>query len=364
MAKNVLTIVAACIAAVVACGLVSAAPAADAKPRTVSSKVLLAHLTTAREHPAGYKRSLFRTWVDANHDGCNTRAEVLITEAKKRPRIGRRCRLSHGRWVSPYDGMSTTNPSRLDIDHLVPLAEAWQSGAWRWAKRTRTAYGNDLGYAADLIAVSAHANRSKGQKEPFAYLPPRRKYDCAYTAHWVAVKWRWRLSVDGHEKKWLRKRLAHCRWPRVARPSRPKIAHRKVRVRAKHKARASASGARITRIYFDSPGPDYGSTKSLNGEWVAIRNTTRTGRNLTGWTLRDRSRHLYTFGRFVLAARKTVKIHSGRGRNTKANLHWRRAGRGGYIWNNTGDTAVLRNAAGKVIDRCSYSRSDDPSAVC
>ena len=88
-------------------------------------------LVTAPDYESGYNRSAFRHWIDADKDGCNTRAEVLIEEAIVKPKVGKNCALSGGKWRSQYDKLVTTNSGALDIDHLVPLAEAWRSGAWR-----------------------------------------------------------------------------------------------------------------------------------------------------------------------------------------------------------------------------------------
>jgi hypothetical protein len=109
---------------------------------------------------------------------------------------------------------------------LVPLAEAWRSGANRWTAGTRTRYANDLRYSATLIAVTAHANRSKGDQEPQDWLPVRHRYDCTYVANWVAVKWRWHLAIDGAEKRFLTSTLSDCGWPKVRHTSRASI-HRK-----------------------------------------------------------------------------------------------------------------------------------------
>jgi hypothetical protein len=337
---------------------VATAPRASASTR-VSTRALLRDLSVAPEHSAGYARDKFRLWVDADHDGCNTRQEVLISEAVRKPRIGSSCRLSGGRWYSRYDGVTVTDSSALDIDHLVPLAEAWRSGARGWSAGTRERYANDLGYGPDLVAVTAHANRSKGDDEPSAYLPPRKAFDCTYEAWWVAVKWRWQLHVDSSEKAWLRTHLAACGWPSVARPGRPKI------VRAStpggSPTGSSVSGARIVAIYFNPPGADTGSNTSLNAEWVRIKNTTASRKTLTGWTLRDAASHVYRFPAFTLAAGAYVKVHTGFGSNSAYHLFWRS---GTYIWNNSGDTARLRNAAGALVDRCSYTSAADPKATC
>ena len=105
----------------------------------------------------------------------------------------------------------------------MPLNEAWQSGAWQWSAATRRAYANDLGYSASLIAVSAHSNRSKGDREPQDWMPDRSAYACTYVKQWVAVKWRWRLKVNASERSFLTRELAGCGSPRVARPGRPTI---------------------------------------------------------------------------------------------------------------------------------------------
>jgi hypothetical protein len=124
---------------------------------------------------------------------------------------------------------------------------------------------------------------------------------------------------------------------------------------------ASSSGAKITAIYFNSPGSDRGGNTSLNGEWVRIKNYTATRKTLTGWTLWDKQNHRYTFPRFSIAAGASVRVHTGSGTNTASNLYWRN---GGYVWNNTGDTAYLRNAAGTLRDTCTYTSARDPEVFC
>jgi hypothetical protein len=116
---------------------------------------------------------------------------------------------------------------------------------------------------------------------------------------------------------------------------------------------APASAAiRITKIYFDSPGADTGSNTSLNAEYVVIKNTGTTRKTLTGWTLRDASKHVFKFPTFRLGAGKSVKVHTGKGANTLGNLYWRSSS---YIWNNNGDTATLKRSNGTVASRCSYT---------
>lgn len=129
----------------------------------VSTKPLLAALDHGRESSSGYARSKFGDWIDADHDGCDTRYEVLISEAVDKPRVTRSCDLRGGYWLSRYDAKTRTKPSALEVDHVVALAEAWESGAKKWNAATRLRYANDLKFKATLIAVTAHSNRSKGR---------------------------------------------------------------------------------------------------------------------------------------------------------------------------------------------------------
>lgn len=187
-------------------GLVGAAPA-QANERRPAAR-LLASLPVAPEHPAGYAREKFGDWLDLNRNGCDTRQEVLIAERLAGQVRG--CAVTHGRWLSSYDGITFRNPARLDIDHRVPLEEAWASGAWRWTTSTRHRYANDLGYALSLMAVSASTNRSKGDREPREWLPPLPSVRCAYIKAWIGVKYRWRLAVDSAEKSYLTRQLTRC----------------------------------------------------------------------------------------------------------------------------------------------------------
>jgi hypothetical protein len=173
-----------------------------------SALVLLTSLPVTVEHPGGYDRSLFADFVDLDGNGCDTREDVLQTEVIAGTVSG--CRVNGGRWVSDYDGMSTRNPSALDIDHRVPLNEAWSSGAWRWSASTRDRYANDIGYAQSLVAVSASSNRSKGDSEPTEWMPPVASQRCSYLRFWIGVKYRWRLAVDSSEKSYLARQLRSC----------------------------------------------------------------------------------------------------------------------------------------------------------
>ncbi|MFF9472672.1 HNH endonuclease [Streptomyces roseolus] len=183
-----------------------AAPAPTASAGVQLFPDALAELTEATEDPAGYEKSAFPHWdegLDAA-DGCDTRAEVLLEEAVEAPAIGAGCALTGGRWTSFYDGQSVTDASLLRVDHLVPLEEAWASGASGWTAARRAAYANDQGAAATLVAVTARSLRAKAGQDPAAWVPDDRAAYCRYVGEWVGTKLRWGLSVDKDEKEALK----------------------------------------------------------------------------------------------------------------------------------------------------------------
>jgi hypothetical protein len=157
----------------------------------------------AEEYIGGYDRKLFKHWVDTDKNGCDTRKEVLIAEATIKPKIGAKCVLSGGTWVSSYDNKTFKGSgSGLDVDHMVPLAEAWRSGAWQWTSEEREKFANDLQDERVLIAVSATSNRSKSDKDPANWLPKGSKEAvCDYVFNWAAVKYRFSLTIDPKERK-------------------------------------------------------------------------------------------------------------------------------------------------------------------
>ena len=170
----------------------------------------LSGLTIAAEQSSGYDRALFKHWIDADRDGCDTRREVLITESITPVTVGSGCSISGGKWFSAYDGTETTDASTFDIDHVVALKEAWDSGANAWTADRRQAFANDLDDSFALIAVTASSNRSKSDKDPAEWLPTRAAYKCTYVNDWIRIKKIWGLSVDQAEYDALKRVLATC----------------------------------------------------------------------------------------------------------------------------------------------------------
>ena len=104
-----------------------------------------------------------------------------------------------GDWYSPYDGAKLSDRGDVDIDHVVALKEAWDSGAWAWTESQRKAYANDITDQRTLIAVTDRVNVSKSDKDPSNWMPPLRSYWCTYLGDWISVKARWNLSMDQSE---------------------------------------------------------------------------------------------------------------------------------------------------------------------
>ncbi|MBB1252543.1 HNH endonuclease [Streptomyces sp. OF3] len=185
-------------------------PPAAADPATLPLAAAVDALPVAEEDRTGYDRRLFRHWIDADRDGCNTRAEVLKAEAIVPPEQSAGCRLTGGLWHSYYDDVFVDDASSLDIDHMVPLAEAWDSGASQWSPARREAFANDLDYDPSLVAVTARSNRSKGDKDPAEWMPPAGHEHCRYVEEWTAVKHRWVLTVDQAEREALLAVAGRC----------------------------------------------------------------------------------------------------------------------------------------------------------
>lgn len=155
----------------------------------------------------GYSRDRFPTW-DSQGQGCDTRDRVLQRDGRNVV-TGDDCKILNGAWTSAYDGEQVDDPSKLDIDHVVPLADAWRTGAAAWTDEKREAFANDL-TRPQLVAVSASSNRSKGDQDPSQWRPPRHDYWCTYAESWVTVKAYWHLSVTTDEKAALVELLGTC----------------------------------------------------------------------------------------------------------------------------------------------------------
>jgi hypothetical protein len=161
---------------------------------------LLQNIRVENERGSGYVRALFEHWRDIDGDGCDSREQVLKRDSVTLPQVDPyKCKVVAGDWVSPYDGARWSSPTDVDIDHVVALKEAWDSGAWAWSSATRKAYANDTSDKRTLLAVTDNVNQQKSDKDPSNWVPPLKSNLCTYLGNWISVKARWNLSMDQSE---------------------------------------------------------------------------------------------------------------------------------------------------------------------
>lgn len=177
-------------------------------PSAATATSELAALRVATESNAStYDRDLFPHWVTIS-GACNTRETVLKRDGVN-VMTNSGCAATSGRWTSPYDGATWAAASDVDIDHMVPLAEAWRSGAYAWTTSRRRSFANDL-TNAQLWAVTDNVNQAKGDKGPAAWKPSVTSFHCTYAKAWIDVKYEWGLAVNSAEKTALSSMLGSC----------------------------------------------------------------------------------------------------------------------------------------------------------
>jgi hypothetical protein len=279
----------------------------------------------------GYNRDLFTHWIDEDGDGCDTREEVLIAESRSQAQVDPYgCKVVAGDWFSSYDGLTFSDPSELDIDHVVALAEAWDSGASGWNATRRRAFANDLDRPEALAAVSASSNRSKSDLDPGQWKPTREAAWCQYARDWVTVKKAWDLSADQNEVDDLKVMLRTCNdtAPGGDTPA------------------PTTSSTTTTTTNPPTGGAVILAALDCQGETVTVRNGGSAPADLTGWSIHDEgTKHTYRFpAGYVLAPGAAVTIRSD---NPAApgELAWTSS----PVWNNDGDTAHLLNAGGAAV---------------
>lgn len=162
-----------------------------------------------------YNRKDWRHWVDVDGDCQNARQEVLVAESVRTVSFsgGEQCRVATGQWIAPFTGVTVDSPRKLDVDHMVPLANAHRSGGHSWTRERKREYANYLNEPAHLIAVTASANRAKGSKGPEAWKPPDTGYWCQYAKDWANIKSEWQLTVTPGELAALQVMLETCDAP-------------------------------------------------------------------------------------------------------------------------------------------------------
>ena len=190
----------------------SFAPTA-ASPTASNSAVVLIVQDVTTDIPA-YDRDDWNHWIDADGDCQNARHVVLIEESAIAPTLNDSgCAVVSGLWLAPFSGVSVNLAKELDVDHMVPLANAHKSGAWAWDATRKKNYANFLDDSHHLIAVTASANRSKGARGPEEWQPPDPTYWCWYATDWVLIKSTWGLSATEQEWNALAAMLDTCNQP-------------------------------------------------------------------------------------------------------------------------------------------------------
>ncbi len=178
-------------------------------PTLTEARAHLAALTVRAEGAmTGYSRDKFPHWITPPGTSCNTRESVLMRDGTNVV-TDSSCAATSGRWYSPYDGATWTAASDVDIDHIVPLAEAWRSGASSWAQSRRQTFANDTNNP-QLIAVTDNVNQAKGDQDPASWSPPLQSYRCTYAKMWVRTKDNHDLTVQQSEKDALTAMLGTC----------------------------------------------------------------------------------------------------------------------------------------------------------
>lgn len=207
---------------VIGCGLStggssgpSAAPGAPVPPSAAEARAMLrANEVSAAGGMSGYAREAFPHWAaDGTEFGweepegsCDVRDDALIRDGRG-VEFDEECSISSGEWLDPYTGTTLADSGDVDIDHVVPLANAWRSGADEWGESQRERYANDPGV---LLSVDDATNQIKGDKGPEAWQPPNFDYRCEYARRWISIKDEWSLSVNAREKAALQEMLRGC----------------------------------------------------------------------------------------------------------------------------------------------------------
>ena len=188
-------------------------PATNSQSATNDALTALNKLEVkGRAAKTGYTRSQFPHWSDPDRNGCDARNDTLkrdLTDVTYKEGT-RDCKVIAGQLLDPFSGkVIIFSPTKvvIDIDHVVALSKAWQTGAAYFDKAVRTQIAND---PLNLLAVDSKLNRQKGDGDAATWLPPSKSFRCAYVARQVAVKAKYKLWVTEPEKVAVTKILSSC----------------------------------------------------------------------------------------------------------------------------------------------------------
>lgn len=214
----------AALAAVLPAALWAGSPA-EAQPvvTKTTAKALLGKLPLAAERDSytGFPGGL-ETWAKSTVKKCRTVYDQVIADEALDP-APKACVSFNRVWKDPWLGTRTQSSSAMTTVRLVFPGEAWNSGAWAWDARTQGAFANDVNFARTLVAVTEKAADGRRDREPGSWLPSKKALRCAYVTDWIAVKYRWRLSVDAAEKQALSNALAGCKAVKIVLPKQARV---------------------------------------------------------------------------------------------------------------------------------------------
>ena len=173
------------------------------KPLHTTSKIDVPAPNYAIAPSTFYNRKDWPHWIDADNDCQDTRAEILIRDSKSTIKFKRNkpCNVSWGQWHDPYTGQVFYKASDIDIDHIVPLAHAYEMGGKYWSREQKRTFANDF---ENLIAVEDNANQSKGAKPPQEWMPSSKLFHCEYLRRWSYIKTKYALNESKVEKAFIR----------------------------------------------------------------------------------------------------------------------------------------------------------------
>lgn len=196
-------------------------PVLAAQARAAADELGHLHVVSARRRRDDYDRSAFGTpWTDAvsvadGGNGCDTRNDILardLTDTRRAAISSCPRAVMSGEFRSPYTGRFIVfrrdrRAGAVQIDHIVPLAFAWDMGAWSAGATVRARLAND---PANLVAVDAGSNQDKGDKEPARWMPPQRSFRCRYAIQFVTVTRTYGLTIDAPSRSALHRTLTEC----------------------------------------------------------------------------------------------------------------------------------------------------------
>ncbi|WP_171040428.1 HNH endonuclease [Pseudoalteromonas sp. S4389] len=180
-----------------------------AKTKSYTNKSTLVITPTSPSVLTSYNRKDWPHWVDADSDCQDTRAEILIRDSRVPVKFKRNkgCNVSWGEWLDPYTLQVFTKASDLDIDHVVPLAHAHETGAANWTREQKRSFANDF---ENLLAVEDNSNQAKGAKSPLEWMPKNKAFHCEYLIRWRAIKLKYNLKITIKEAEFLVSELSAC----------------------------------------------------------------------------------------------------------------------------------------------------------